>query len=392
MGRQMKVALELQPCCRQQTGIGTYTYELARRLTNQGGLEFCGNLFNFASRTGSRAAMRDISMPVRECRELSYGLYRRIWHLCPISYDSLFPGGADLTVFFDYIVPPRISGKVITTIHDMTYVRYPEMMNQKNLRRIRRDFEYSLERSARILTVSEFSKREIMELLHIPAEKISVVYNAPALREEAADFETVAEKYQIDDPYILYVGTIEPRKNLMRLLKAFRLMKKEQGIEHKLVLAGGSGWRNKEVYQMAESLPCAQDVIFTGYVSEGEKSALYRHAAVFAFPTLYEGFGIPVLEAQSCGVPVLTSDCASLPEVGGEGALYVNPYDEKAIAQGLWKLLTDRELAEKLVRAGYENRKRFSWERSAERLCEIIEKEVGHGMEETIPPVDGENL
>lgn len=388
----MKVALELQPCCRQRTGIGTYTYELARRLTNQGGLEFCGNLFNFASRTDSRAAMRDISMPVRECKELSYGLYRRIWHLCPISYDSLFPGGADLTVFFDYIVPPRISGKVITTIHDMTYVRYPEMMNQKNLRRIRRDFEYSLERSTRILTVSEFSKREIMELLYIPAEKISVVYNAPALREEAADFEAVAEKYQIDDPYILYVGTIEPRKNLARLLKAFQLMKKEQGIEHKLVLAGGSGWKNKEIYQMAESLPCAQDVIFTGYVSEGEKSALYRHAAVFAFPTLYEGFGIPVLEAQNCGVPVLTSDCSSLPEVGGDGALYVNPYDEKAIAQGLWKLLTDRELAEKLVPAGYENRKRFSWERSAERLCEIIEKEVGHGMEETIPPVDGENL
>lgn len=388
----MKVALELQPCCRQQTGIGTYTYELARRLTNQGGLEFCGNLFNFASRTDSRAAMRDISMPVRECKELSYGLYRRIWHLCPISYDSLFPGGADLTLFFDYIVPPRISGKVITTIHDMTYVRYPEMMNQKNLRRIRRDFEYSLERSARILTVSEFSKREIMEQLHIPAEKISVVYNAPALREEAADFEAVAEKYQIDNPYILYVGTIEPRKNLARLLKAFQLMKKEQGIEHKLVLAGGSGWKNKEIYQMAESLPCAQDVIFTGYVSEGEKSALYRHAAVFAFPTLYEGFGIPVLEAQSCGVPVLTSDCSSLPEVGGDGGLYVNPYDEKAIAQGLWKLLADRELAEKLVRAGYENRKRFSWERSAERLCEIIEKEVGHGMEETIPPVDGENL
>ena len=387
----MRAALELQPCCQQRTGIGVYTYELARRLFNTEGLEFCGNIFNFAGRADSKKSIGDISMPLRECRKLSYGIYRRIWHWCPISYDRLFPGGADLTVFFDYIVPPRISGKVMTTVHDMTCVRYPEMMDQKNLRRIRSDLEYSLERSARILAVSEFSRREIIELLHVPAEKVSVVYNAPSMGGETADFEAVAEKYQLYGPYILYVGTIEPRKNLTRLLRAFRLLKREQGVEHKLVLAGGSGWNNREIYRMAESLPCAGDVIFTGYVSEAEKNVLYRQAEAFVFPSLYEGFGIPVLEAQSCGVPVLTSGCYSLPEVGGKGALYADPYDESSIAEGLWKLLADRELAEELVRSGYENVKRFSWEQSAERLRKIIEEEVGHGLDEAIPPVDGED-
>jgi len=147
----MKVALELQPCCWARAGIGTYTYELAKRLRNADNLEFCGNLFNFIGRNDNSAALSGITMSVRENRLFPYGIYRRIWDLVPIPYSNLFPGGTDLTIFFNFIVPPRISGHVMTVVHDMTFLRCPETMAAKNLRRIKKNIQYSVERSIRIL-------------------------------------------------------------------------------------------------------------------------------------------------------------------------------------------------------------------------------------------------
>lgn len=148
----MKVALELQPCCGKRSGIGTYVYELAKRLTDRGGLEFCGNLFNFLGRDDNSASLQGITMPIRESRVFPYGVYRRIWNLVPISYQGLFPDGADLHMFFDYIVPPRISRRVITTVHDMTWLRFPEMMGKRNYRRLKDGMARSVAQSSRTLT------------------------------------------------------------------------------------------------------------------------------------------------------------------------------------------------------------------------------------------------
>ena len=292
----MKVALELQPCCGRRSGIGTYVYELAKRLTNRNGLEFYGTLFNFMGRNDNAESLQDIAVPVRESRIFPYGVYRRIWNWVPIPYQSLFPGQADLHVFFNYIVPPHAGGKVITTVHDMTWKRFPETMDKRNYRRLQKGMEQSIAQSDHILTLSRFSKEEIVSLLGIAEERVSIVPCAPSLSKAAENFDRCAEKFQIKRPYLLYVGTIEPRKNLIRLLKAYAMLQREQGIEHQLVLAGGRGWKADEIYRMAEELP---GVILTGYVSGEEKNALYQNAAAFIFPSLYEGFGIPPLEAMA---------------------------------------------------------------------------------------------
>ena len=150
----MKVALELQPCCGNRSGIGAYTYELTKRLRNQSDLEFYGNIFNFAGKNDNSQALQGITIPIHENRLFPYGIYRRIWDIAPISYNRLFPDQTDLTIFFNFIIPPRISGHVMTVVHDMTYLRYPETMDKKNLRRIEKGIQYSIERSNRILTIS----------------------------------------------------------------------------------------------------------------------------------------------------------------------------------------------------------------------------------------------
>lgn len=373
----MKVALELQPCCGNRSGIGVYTYELARHLKDRDGLEFCGNLFNFAGRNNNSASLAGITLPIRESRFFPYGVYRRIWDMAPIPYQSLFPGRTDLTIFFNYIVPPRVEGEVMTAIYDLTYLRCPETMDVRNLRRIRKGIQYSVRRSSRILTISEFSKRELMELLDVPEEKISVVYTAASLPPERADFGECKRKWGLDGPYLLYVGTIEPRKNLVRLLKAFDLLKGRAQIPHRLVLAGGRGWQDEEILQTAKTIHHARDVLFTGYVSAGEKNVLYENADAFVFPSLYEGFGIPPLEAMASGCPVVCSNAASLPEAVGEAARQVSPQDEGDIAQGIWDVLSDSGYAARLVEAGYQQVKKFTWEASAEKLTQVCREVLG---------------
>ena len=373
----MKVALELQPCCWDRSGIGTYTYELAKRLNDREGLEFCGNLFNFLGRRDNREALSDIKMPITTNHTMPYGLYRRIWKYLPIPYHALFPNRADISVFFNFIVPPRLEGYVITTIHDLTYLRYPETMKASNLEHLKQGMLYSINRSDRIITVSEFSKRELQELLAVPSEKIDIVYNAPSLIDEITDYSVISKKYKIQFPYILFVGTIEPRKNISRLLRAFDRLKSMYHIPHQLVLAGGRGWMDTEIFQTAQEVRYSKDIVFTGYVSNAEKNALYRAASVFVFPSIYEGFGIPPLEAMACGCPVVCADVASIPEVVGDAAELVDPFMEESIAQGIWRVLSDEIYAKKLIQKGFERARRFSWDVSADQLCSICKKVGG---------------
>lgn len=372
----MKVALELQPCCGKRSGIGVYTYELAKHLKNGDGIEFYGNLFNFAGRNNNESSLCGINMPIRESRLFPYGVYRRIWDVVPISYSGLFPDKADLTIFFNYIVPPRIDGQVMTTIYDLTYLRFPETMNAKNLRRIEKGIQYSIERSSHILTISQFSKQEIVDLLKVPEEKISVVYTAPSLSPIAVDFTQCQQKWGIWNPYLLFVGTIEPRKNIARLLRAFDLLKENPGIPHQLVLAGSKGWQDQEILQTAKEIRHGGDVIFTGYVSDREKNALYQNAVAFVFPSLYEGFGIPPLEAMASGCPVVCANAASLPEVAGDAAELVDPLEVESIADGIWRMLSDGAYARELREKGYLQAKKYTWEASAKRLTEIC-REIG---------------
>lgn len=372
----MRIALDLQPCWGQLTGIGYQTYELARRLVPSESLQFQGNIFNFIGRHDNRALYDAIPFPVMENKLMPYGVYRRLWQVIPVGYETFF-GEADVFHFFNFIVPPRIRGKVITTVHDMTHIRFPETVDKRNLRRVRRGLDYSIARSGIVMTNSEFSKGEIMALCGVPEEKMRVVYPAPSVSGETCDREELFGRLGIRGPYILYVGTIEPRKNLPRLLHAYQKLRDRRETAHQLVLCGGRGWNNEGFYAALEKLPNRDDVLMTGYVSEAEKNTLLANADVFVFPSLYEGFGVPPLEAMYWNVPVVCSSAASLPEVAGSAACYVDPLSVESIAEGLEQVLTDRDYARRLAEAGKIRCGQFGWDASAKKLEQIYTELAG---------------
>ena len=216
-----------------------------------------------------------------------------------------------------------------------------------------------------------------MSLLKLPAEQIAVVPCAAGEMPESADFAEIANKYNLAKPYLLYVGNIEPRKNLPRLLQAFDLLKTEQNLPHKLVIAGGSGWGNGEFQQTLQKMKWSDDVVQVGYVEAALKRALYENAAAFVFPSLYEGFGIPPLEAMSCCCPVVCAKAASLPEVVGEAAELVEPLSVPSIAEGIWQVVSNEDRAAELKAKGYEQVKKFSWEKSANKLKSVCREVLG---------------
>lgn len=229
----------------------------------------------------------------------------------------------------------------------------------------------------RFLAISEFTKRDMVETLHIPAESICVLPCACRgdMRRitEEIQLRAIREKYQLPEHFALFVGNTNPRKNLERLLQAFDAAK-ARGLIHDLVIAGGQGWKFDRGRALAD-VHHKESIHFIGFVADEDMSALYSTSDGFLFPTLYEGFGIPVIEAQRCGTPVLTSNCTSLPEVGGDGALYVNPYDTDDMTNGILTLLQNEMLAAELIERGYRNAERFSWRASAEKLDDVIEEE-----------------
>ena len=373
----MRVSLELQPCYGNMTGIGLYTLELARHLRPGDGVSFQGNMFNFRGRHDHSALRNDLPFDLVENHLFPYGIYRRIWDWLPVDYGAFF-GEADVTHFFNFIVPPRIRGKVITTVHDMTHIRYPETVARKNITRLQKGLDRSIQRSSLILTPSEFSKREIVELCGVPEKSVEVVYPAAAISGALCDREELFARLGVRPPYLLYVGSIEPRKNLTRLLRAFDRLRRDGGPDCQLVLCGGNGWNNEDFYETLSGLEHRDAVLLTGYLPQAEKNTLYANARAFVFPSIYEGFGVPVLEAMYWKTPVVCSNVASLPEVAGEAACYVDPFSEESIAQGIGRVLADAGYAQALAERGRRQYTRFSWESSARKL-ERLYRAVGEG-------------
>lgn len=375
----MKLAVELQPCLHNRSGVGIYTYELIKCLQHKSGLQVTGNIFNFLMRNNLTKELEGFIFPQKYCTLLPYGVYRRIWRWLPIPYHWLFGKNADVTHFFNFIVPKGVHGKVVNTIYDVVWLRYPETMDAKNLQRITQDIHYSIDRSDRIVTISESTKRDLVELLHIPAEKIVV---APPGVDQAifqrnyskVQLQQIRDKYSLPSHYILYMGTLEPRKNIERLVQAFALLRQNASLQrYKLVLAGKKGWQYDSIFQQIAQHGLQQEVICTGYVDETDKAALYQQADLFVFPSLYEGFGMPVLEAMAAGVPVLTSNVSSLPEVAGDAALLANPLHIEDLSAKMQQLLTDQPLRERCIAKGRIQCEKYTWDYSAAILADMYQ-------------------
>ncbi|WP_295075937.1 glycosyltransferase family 1 protein [Ruminococcus sp.] len=304
-------------------------------------------------------------------------VYRAVSTFLPVPYSFFFGRKSDITHFFNYIVPPFVHGKKVVTVHDMVYKSFPGTVRGRTKYMLDIGLKRSMKRADLIVTDSEFSKSEIIKYFPQHEKKIRVIPCGVDLgRFHPCDtperIPAVKESLGIKGDYFLYVGTIEPRKNLERLITAYAAFTKKAGDSApKLVLAGGKGWLDQGIYSRVEKLGLTDRVIFTKYVPSEDMNPLMCGALAFVFPSLYEGFGMPPLEAMACGVPVLSSGEASLPEVTGDCAVICDAYEPKSIAEGMYRLYTDEELRKELGRKGLQRAQGFTWKRSAEMLMEV---------------------
>ncbi len=306
-------------------------------------------------------------------------IYRAVSTFVPVPYSIFFGKNADITHFFNYIAPPKVHGRTVITVHDMVYKAFPETVRGRTKIMLNTGLKQSMKRADIIVTDSEFSKSEIIRYFPNHAEKIRVVPCGVDLNkfrpcENPERITEVKKSLEIKGDYFLYLGTIEPRKNLERLINSYKIFTQRVKNPPKLILAGGKGWLYDNIFQRVRDLNLAEQVIFTKYVPADDMNPLMCGALAFVFPSIYEGFGMPPLEAMACGVPVLSSGEASLPEVTGDCALILSLISEESIAEGLYNLYTDENMRKDLSRRGLKRAKNFTWEKSAETLYQIYKE------------------
>ncbi len=270
----------------------------------------------------------------------------------------------------------------ILTIHDLSFIHYKNFFSRKQrLWHYLQKIEKQIGAASLIITNSNYTKNDIVETLAVSEEKISVIYPGIATQQgdslKVSRFQslnlTLNSKSEILENYLLYLGTIEPRKNIPAIIKAFNILKSNKKYHHiKLVLAGKNGWLYKNVFQEAKQSSYQKDIIFLGPVTAEEKNMLYNSARVFVYPSFFEGFGFPPLEAQAHNCPVITSDRSSLPEILENSAIKVNPWKTNKLAEAIDKILSDQSLRQKLIIAGQKNIKRFNYDLCAAQLLEIF--------------------
>lgn len=355
-----------------KTGVGYYTSRLLERLTRVGGES---NPIDELLVLSNRA----VGIPeLPRCRVVEEGrcFSRAVWMqaVLPRLLDHLRP---DLCHFTNFLGPRFTATPYVVTFHDMTLELLPECHTWKK-RLLTRALSPEIARRARlIITPSHSAGNDLARLFSIPQGKIRVVAHAPdeqfRPRRDLESRGRIEKRYRIERPYLLYVGTLEPRKNLTRAATAFSRIA-SRFPEHRFYLAGDLGWRPEHLLRALEGLPHRDRIVRLGYVAEEDLPALYSNAELFVYPSLYEGFGFPVVEAMSCGLPVLTSNTSSLVEVAEGAALLVDPHDTESMAEAMEGALSDRGLRESLRRAGIARALSFSWERSTFETVAVYEE------------------
>jgi glycosyltransferase involved in cell wall biosynthesis len=282
----------------------------------------------------------------------------------------------DLLFVPAHVLPLIRPRRTLVTIHDLGYRAFPQAHPARQRRYLELSTRWNARVATHVIADSLATRDAILQSYRVAPEKITVVHPgydarlAPVIDPQS--LLQVRRRYDIPGDYVLFVGRLQPRKNLGRLVEAFAsIADQHPGLS--LVLAGPRGWLVEPIASQVQAMGLDQRVLFPGYVAEEDKAALISGARVFAYPSLYEGFGFPVLEAQACGTPLLASTTSSLPEVTGEGGWLVDPLSTEAIADGLDRLLTDTALRERLVNLGYQNLARFSWSQAAQAVNSVIE-------------------
>lgn len=382
----MKIAFESQLFLKgNKTGIAWCADNLLRQLTYVASVQ-C-NFFSLGYSGKELEPIKEYGkdgVELEACRWFNDVIYKLIWPIIPIPYSLFFCKKADITVFSNCVVPPGVKGKSVVIVHDMAYKVCPETVREKTKRWLQLTLKASCQRADAIVTVSEASKQDIIKYMGISPDKITVMPNGvnfEVYHNHYAEKEIieVKKKYNIGQEYLLYLGTLEPRKNISNLLKAYKQLtlhyKNSTVLLPQLVIAGGKGWLYDSIFKTAEELELGNSVVFTGYVEQIDAPKLLAGAKIFVFPSLYEGFGMPPIEAMACGTPVITSNVSSLPEVVGDAGVLVNPFEPQEICDAMEQLLIDEVLRQKLVAKGLERVRTFTWKNSADimyRVCKNI--------------------
>ncbi|MDD5557806.1 MAG: glycosyltransferase family 1 protein [bacterium] len=365
----MRVALDLQPALAAPTGVGRYARSLARYLPPLAPADrFVGLAFG-------RGTAGDISAPNFLMRR--FGLLpgrgmSLLWRTIGWPPADLFTGRVDLFHFTSFVARPVRRARVVATIHDCAFRRLPDCSEPRNAAFLAAHVPRTLERARLVLADSAFTAREITALYGYPAERIRVTplgVDGRFRRRPAAEVEEARRRHGLPPAYILCVATIEPRKNIRTLLRAYALLREGGPAVPKLVLVGPDGWRDEgmKVEGAIDALGLRGEVIRRAYMPHTELPAVYSGSSLFVFPALYEGFGLPPLEAMACGVPVVCSDAASLPEVVGDAAVTVPPLDAERLAAAVRDLLGDAARRERMAARGLERARRFTWNETARR-------------------------
>ena len=371
----MRIAIDARKL--RDYGIGTYVRNLLRQLGRQGGaheyvvlcrepdceiVEESGPRFKpIVETAGSYSVAEQFAVPMDLRRE-----------------------AVDLFHAPHYVLPPLTPCRSVVTIHDCIHLRFPQYLPSRlGYAYARGQMCAATHKAARVMTVSEASKRDILRYFRVPESRIDVIYNAIDerfwLEPDVEEVKRVRERYRLTDPFVLYAGNIKPHKNLERLIEAFHLMRQADPNlkDVQLLIIGDEISKYATLRRAVHRHKLHKHVRFFGFVSDNTLAALYRLADVFVFPSLYEGFGLPPLEAMASGTPVITSNVSSLPEVVGDAALMIDPYDPAAIADAMARVLTDTDLRVDLQGRGFARAREFSWERSIARVREIYDEVMG---------------
>ena len=380
MEDKLQVAVEIQPALEDHTGVGWYLYELLNNI-DRSEIEIIGNYFNFLNRHDYSKSLSNLDLKYNKLQYVPYRIYKILTEKYNVSYNLFFRKKTDIYHFTRYILPNNIKGKVILNIYDLVFEKYIETMESKNRESFKRSFYKSIKRADQIITISESSKNELVEILKVPENKIHIVQ--PGIdfqkfnKKNSEITKSVILKYSLPEDYILYLGTLEPRKNISSIIRAYGSLRNSDKITEKLVIAGKKGWLFSEIFDLIKSLDLENEVILTDYVAEFDKPAIYQNAKLFVFPSLYEGFGMPILEAMAAGIPVITSNTSAMPEVAGDAAILVNPLSIEEISEAMLEVMNNDKLSNELISKGFDQCRKFTWSNSTNKLVKIYKKYGG---------------
>jgi glycosyltransferase involved in cell wall biosynthesis len=374
----MRITVDISPAVHRHAGLGRYAHELLAALTMlDRSNEY--SAFYYAPRGDVRPDPPLDRVPAKTIRLAAkpWRMSILLAYLAGATMDRWLPE-TDIFHATDHLLPPLRLSRSVFTIHDLIFRFYPEYHLPLNRIYLSLMLPRFMRRADAIIAVSESTRRDALRLMPISPEKVQVIYEGvnPIYRpiHDGDALAAVRAKYQLPPRFILYLGTIEPRKNLLTLLDAYHtLLARDQGAPA-LVIAGRKGWLYRPVFDRVRELGLDGHVHFTDYIQSDDTTALLNASEMFVFPSLYEGFGLPPLEAMACGRPVICSNSSSLPEVVGNGAILFEPHDVGALVQAMERILTDEHLRSELSMRGIAQASRFSWERTAKETLAVYQR------------------